>query len=261
MLPIFDTLVLFVLGTILGSFINALLFRFNTGKSMWGRSACMTCGETLHSRDLIPVFSYLLMGGKCRFCSSRVSFQYPIVEILAGVISVFSFAANPELTSFVLVLTFFNLLLFIGVYDLRHTIIPDVFVFAAGAVALLYQFALSNWQISLIDPYALLAGPILALPLACIWAFSKGRAMGLGDAKLFLAAGWFLGFLPGIAAFLISFWGGAIVGVLLLLFKTSFAGKQVRMKSEIPFGPFIIAAVAVVYFARIDVFTIFSILK
>lgn len=253
MLDPLEALILFVFGTILGSFLNALAFRYQSGRSMWGRSSCMTCNRTLEAVDLVPILSYIFLRGKCRRCKARIAIQYPIVEMLAGVITVLSYAYTMTPTHFLLVLTFFQLLLFIAVYDLRHKIIPDTFVYATSVVALLYVWASAGFPRSLflLDPYVLIAGPALALPLAAIWYFSRGRAMGLGDAKLFLAVGWFLGLSAGFTALVYSFWLGALVGILLLVASRT-STRGFTMKSEIPFGPFIILCTALVYFAHLN---------
>lgn len=253
MLDPLSMLILFVFGTILGSFLNALAFRYQSGKSMWGRSACMTCNSTLEAVDLVPLISYLFLRGRCRRCKARIAVQYPLVEFLAGILTILAYISTTSQIVFLITLAFFQILLFIGIYDLRHTIIPDAFAYAASGVALLYIWVTAGMPtvLSALDPYTLFAGPILALPLWAIWYFSRGRAMGLGDAKLFLAVGWFLGLSAGFAAFILSFWSGAIVGMFLLLLARA-GGHQFKMKSEVPFGPFIIFATVFVYFAHLD---------
>ena len=244
--------VLFVFGTMLGSFINALAFRHNTGKSMWGRSGCTTCGMILKARDLVPVASFLFLRGRCRGCRARISLQYPIVEVLAGVIAVLSYAQTSNPIQFSLSMGFFMILLFIAVYDLRHTIIPDQFVYTAGGLALLFHSVGETGLLSFPNPSYISAGFILALPLVLIWFFSKGKAMGLGDGKLMCAIGFFLGLRYGLSAFLLSFWIGAVVGVALLLSARAHNGRrQVTMKSEVPFGPFLVLGCAIAYFFNV----------
>ena len=248
-----ETVILFIFGTIGGSFLNALAFRHNTGKSMWGRSACTTCGRTLAASDLFPVLSFIFLRGRCRGCKSKISYQYPTVEVLAGLIAVFSYAATADPVQFVLSFGFFMLLLFIAVYDLRHTIIPDQFVYSAAIVALLSHSYAAGSGFVLPNPTYLFAGFLLSLPMALIWLLSKGKAMGLGDAKLMCAVGFFLGLDLGLASFVISFWLGAVVGVLLLLISGYIKkGARVTMKSEVPFGPFIALAAALVYFFHVS---------
>lgn len=251
-----DTAILFLFGTILGSFLNALAFRYNTGKSMWGRSACLSCGKTLSAFELVPVLSYLFLHGKCKGCKSAISAQYPFVEISAGVLLVFSYYTSAGNTSlFLVTLAFFSTLLFISIYDLRHTIIPNAFVYSAAALGLIHLFlSIQSGSLEGIDS---VAGPLLALPLFLLWIYSHGKWIGLGDAKLMLAVGWFLGISSGLAAFLLSFWIGALVSLALLgLSRFAKGGRRVTMKTEIPFGPFIVLGCAISYFAYVDIFTL-----
>src|SRR3989344_6482284 len=83
------------LGAILGSFINALVYRFNTGRGMGGRSHCMHCGHTLSAVDLVPVFSFLFLRGRCRYCGVKLSLQYPLVEVAAAVLSPAVYPPHP----------------------------------------------------------------------------------------------------------------------------------------------------------------------
>jgi len=138
----------------------------------------------------------------------------------------------------------FSILLIIGAYDLKHKIIPDSFAFVFAGLALFRVLFLPETFLFVPTFWDLLAGPILALPLALLWWYSDGRWIGLGDAKLSLGIGWFLGLANGFASIVLSFWVGAIVGVLLILAekmsrKASW-GKKVTLKSEVPFAPFLI---------------------
>jgi len=233
-----------VLGLILGSFLNALLFRFNTGKSVLrGRSRCMHCGHMLAAVDLVPVFSYIYLRAACRYCRSRISWQYPIVEASAAALSVLVYLQNPEPLHYVLGLAVWMTLLFVVVYDLRHQIIPWS---ASGLLAVL---GLVHVWILGFDIWTLAAGPILAAPLLLISLVSRGRWMGWGDGALQLGLGWLLGLTAGLTAFMLAFWAGAVVGILLMLFSA-----RVTMKSEVPFAPFLIFGAACAYFLYVDFF-------
>lgn len=254
-----DVIILFVFGTIIGSFLNALAFRYNTGRSMWGRSACLSCGTTLKAIHLVPLLSYLGLKGKCASCKAGISPQYPIVEMVAGVLTAFSFMETQgDTASFIVVLSFFTILLFISVYDLRHTIIPDAFVYAAALIALGASF-FGYTTIDISD--SVLGALVLSVPIALLWVVSRGRLIGLGDAKLFFACGAFLGLVSGAAAFMLSFWIGALFGLGLLL-VSSFSKRShgVTMESEVPFGPFIVLATAVAYFGHIGLYDILAFL-
>jgi len=232
------------LGLILGSFLNALLFRYNTGRSiLHGRSQCMQCGHTLRALDLVPVVSYVLLLGKCRYCSSRVSFQYPLVEAAAAVLAVLVYLKYQEPVLFSIALLAWLTLLFVLVYDLRHQIIPW------GASGLLAALAFLHIVLTGSTLLAFLAGPILAAPLLFFSFISKGKWMGWGDGVLELSIGWLLGLSLGATAMLLAFWSGAAVGIAL-----SLASKRYTMKSEVPFAPFLIFGAACAYFFHVDFF-------
>ncbi len=235
------------LGLIFGSFLNALLFRFGTGASvMHGRSRCMRCGHELSALDLIPLVSYLFLRGRCRYCKTKISWQYPLVEAIAALLGVGVYVVNPQPLQFLFWFVVFLVLLFITVYDLRHMIIPP------SASALLAALALGFVLVSGGEWWSGLA---LALPLFLLSLVSGGRWMGWADSGLELSLGWLLGFSMGLTALMCAFWFGAGVGIVLLLWQ-----KKVTMRSEVPFAPFLIAGFALVYFLHVDFFSTISLL-
>lgn len=260
-------LFIFALGTIIGSFLNVVIFRFNTGRTIVkGRSMCMTCSNTLRWYELIPLFSWLIQSGKCRRCAAKISHQYPIVEFITGVVfTLITFKFFPILyysfwSYFFSVLFFaliFSLLIVISVYDIRHKIIPDKLVFVFIALSFISIFInYSGMGSFFVFPNILtiLSGPILAIPFGLIWLFSKGRLMGLGDAKLLLGVGWLFGLAPALCAVILSFWIGTVVSLLVMLFSK----KKMNMKTEIPFAPFIIIATFITFLFNLDIFSLVS---
>lgn len=258
---------IFCLGCIIGSFLNVVIYRFNSGKTLGGRSMCMTCSKTLSWYELIPVFSYLFQVGKCRSCSTRISHQYPLVEFLTGGIFTliayhFSGFALVSFNQYILLVSvymmIFSLLMVISVYDMRHKIIPDPLVFAFIVFSFISMFLNHSIVGGLfVQPsvHSIIAGPLFALPFALIWLLSRGRFMGLGDAKLILGIGWMLGFYFGIAALMLSFWIGTIVSLLII----AFTKMKFSMNTEIPFGPFLAISTLLVFVFSITVFDLASI--
>lgn len=244
---------LFFFGAIIGSFLNALTFRFNTGRSLGGRSACMHCGKTISPRDLVPILSYVFLRGRCRSCRARISFQYPAVEFLGGMLAVLCYLVFPDdPLFFTLSVLFWMTLLFIGVYDLRHKVIPDSGSVLLALLALVFV-GLRGDLLSL----DFFLSSLLPLPLLALSLFSGGRAMGWGDGKLMLGVGWFLGAFKGFVALLFSFWIGMIAAVFLL-FPLSGRRGRLTMKSEIPYAPFLIIGAAIAYFtSAADLFSRF----
>src|SRR3989344_1230306 len=255
------TVIFFALGLIIGSFLNVVILRLNTKKTLGGRSACMVCQRELRWYELIPVFSFFTLQGRCRTCKTKISIQYPLVELTSGIIfaliflkfstlSGFVSPANdwyvwfsPEfLIPFLFYATAFSILLVIAVYDLRHKIIPDLLAFIFGVLAFIGLFLFSSYNLYLHVPsvWEFLAGPFIALPFAFFWLVSRGRWMGLGDAKLGLGIGWLLGLTGALSGLVIAFWVGAIVGVALIIISKSRRKGRMGMKSEIPFAPFLV---------------------
>lgn len=221
--------ILFVFGAIVGSFLNVVALRFNTGLNLLGRSSCSSCGEKLLWWELVPILSFLFLRGRCRSCKVRIPVQYPLVELWTGLI----FVTVPSF-----LIPAFCLYVVITIYDLRHKIVPDALVytsiFLAFSLRLFYVSSILDW----------LAGPILFAVFGGLWLFSKGKAMGFGDAKLVLSVGLLLGAAASFSGIILAFWLGAIFGLSLISYSKFIplltGGKKITMKSEIPFAPFII---------------------
>jgi prepilin signal peptidase PulO-like enzyme (type II secretory pathway) len=252
--------IFFVFGLIIGSFLNVVILRLNTGRSFDGRSGCMSCMHKLSWYELIPVFSFLGLGGRCKDCKSKISIQYPLVEFITGVIFALLFFKFQELfyyNIFVFGFTFFyyafafSLLFVITVYDLRHKIIPDSLAIIFGLLAFLGLFLFNNTIFSFHIPTLadFSAGFLIALPFALFWFVSSGRWMGLGDAKLAVGLGWLLGMSQVFSATVIAFWIGAIIGLLLVIFS-----KRYGMKSEIPFAPYLVLGGLLVFLFELHLF-------
>ncbi len=260
MIP-FLVIVFLVLGLIIGSFLNVVIFRLNTRKSFFGsfggRSGCMSCQNKLAWYELIPVFSFLGLRGRCKNCKNKISLQYPLVELMTGFIFALLFFKFQDLFFFQ-TLTFsftyafyaliFSLLTVIAVYDLKHKIIPDILSLVLGFLTLAGLFFLQgNGSLSFPLHWPTLleffSGPIIATPFAFFWLVSSGRWMGLGDAKLAISLGWLLGLVGALSSVIFAFWVGAIVGLSLIIFSH----KKHSMKSEIPFAPYLVLGALLVF--------------
>jgi len=268
-------IIVFIYGLIVGSFLNVVIFRFNTGRSaLAGRSMCMACGKSLAWYELVPLFSFLALRGKCSKCKSKISVQYPLVEGATGLFFLLLFFrygwllfAGHAILFFALtayLILCFALLLVIAVYDMRHKIIPDTLVYSFIFLSIFSYFVQTGGTglFSSGTGSHLLAGAIAAVPFAALWFFSRGKMMGFGDAKLALGMGFFLGLSRAVAALALSFWLGAVVSVVLLLVQGAGGlhkkGKRFTMKSEIPFAPFLIAGFFIAYFFNVDMSVIAS---
>ncbi|MEX0933702.1 MAG: prepilin peptidase [Candidatus Paceibacterota bacterium] len=256
---------IFLFGAIIGSFLNVIATRYATGISFRGRSFCRLCGHTLAWYDLIPFLSFVFLRRKCRYCSCKISWQYPLMELLGGALfAVLFLKFSPQLlespfaaAEFIYFLVLFSFLLIIGVYDFHNHIIPNRLVYLFTGLALLVPLGATSLPPSLLW---LIAGPLLATPFALLWLISGGRWIGLGDSKLVWGIGWMLGLSSGVAAILIAFWVGALMGTALLVAPRISvllgSGKRYTMKSELSFAPLLILGVFIVYYWNISFFHI-----
>lgn len=241
-------IIFFFLGTAVGSFLNVVIIRGSRNERLGGRSYCESCKIRLKWKELIPVFSFLLQQGRCRRCRVALSQQYIWVEFGMGLIFLIPFILSPTkifdfgyLWKLVAIWIISAAVLVIFVSDLRYKIIPNkavALILAAGVARTWSQagLALKN---TLPDVTSAL---ILAIFLGLLWLISKGAWMGLGDVKLILATSLLLGYPASLSAFLFSFWLGGAAGLFLLALQKS------GLKSQIPFGPFIITGSVLAYF-------------
>ncbi len=236
-------IILFLFGTFIGSFLNVLILRHNTGKTLLGRSGCMSCRGQLRWFELVPVLSWVIQRGRCLRCASRVSLQYPLVEIVAGLSFALAYFISTTIPEFVFNVALLLTLLVIFVYDLKHKIIPDLYVWiflGLGVVAMFVDFETLGFVRPSLSQ--VVAPFTTALPFVTLWLISRGRWIGFGDAKLALGMGAFLGIKGGLIAVLYGFWSGAAMSISIIaaqkLLTLSRSRKQLTMKSEVPFAPF-----------------------
>lgn len=232
-MPIIYAILLFVFGSIIGSFLNVVIFRLPKHESIvFGPSHCMECNEKIKSYDLIPIFSYLILGGKCRHCHTKISIRYPIIELINGLLYVWIFLTNGMNLDSFLLMGFASTLLVITMIDYDTMDIYDstlIFVLILGIIRLTLNFDSF--------PDAALGGLIISIPLYIIAVLTQG--IGGGDVKLMAVAGFFLGVKATIVGTFIGILTGGIWGVvLLLIFKK-------EGKAMIPFGPFLCAGMLI----------------
>lgn len=237
---IFLTLSLFILGLIFGSFVNAWVWR--TGKDISiakGRSMCPHCKHELASQDLIPLFSYIGLKGKCRYCHKAISKQYPLVEFAMGVLfALLYLVLNPSsvygLVQFAILLFASVLLVAASVYDAKYMELPEKFMLPAVALGLL-SLGLKGYQ----NSWSSLAGQLVGLAVivllyTALWFFSKGKWLGAGDIRIAAIMGLFLAPAQLIVGLFAAYLIGAIYGVYVL--RNAKSKKGIR----VPFGPFLI---------------------
>lgn len=230
------SLLIFLLGLIIGSFLNVLILRIPEGKSIRGRSKCVACQNTLRWFELVPLFSYVSLRGKCRSCHVGISLQYPIVELATAILFLATYYFNIQHSTFSIFILlrdwfFIAALIVLFVQDLRFQILPDIITLPAIVFALLFQFI----EPSSLYPirytlYALLIGALFFL---LQWLVSRGRWVGGGDIRLGALMGAIVGWPNILLALFVSYISGALVGGILLLLH------RVTRKSQMAFGTFL----------------------
>lgn len=244
---------LFILGAIVGSFLNVVILRLPREQSLKGRSHCPSCGHQLSALELVPFFSFIFLRGKCRACGKKISWRYFGIELLTGLLFLFAGTQAMFFTSLGLLDLARNLFvigIFIVVFmvDWEHYIILDSVLitgFIGVSLANLVLDLAGSGNFFTLNGYflnGLMGALIAALPFFVIWFFSKGAWMGFGDVKLALFLGVVFGWpLLAINLFIAVILGGAASIFLLLLQKKT-------LKSIIPFGTFLSLAGVVTLF-------------
>lgn len=265
---------IFILGLIFGSFVNALEWRFHYNNEasthkkndkklsiVNSRSICPNCQHQLKTLDLIPVVSFFLLGGRCRYCHQKISWQYPLVEILSALVFVFYFVFWPyslssKLGIFLLLISLVILVCLIAlfIYDLKWYILPTAIIYVLLFLVVLYQVV--RYLIKIDSLNHILISSLIGLLIGgglflVVYLVSKGQWIGGGDVRL----GAVLGLLIGgpLNAFLFLFFGSLLGSVYSLVLLS--LGKADK-KSLIPFGPFLIIAAVIVqlFSAHISLF-------
>ena len=202
-------------GIVIGSFLNVLILRLPLKESITlKRSHCMTCGHTLSWYELIPLFSYLFLGGKCRHCKAHISVQYPIVEAANGILYVVFFLAKGITVETFLYCLAASALLALSVIDWRTQEIPLGFILFILTLGLVRLFTdLENWSQYVIGLFA------VSVFLLLIDLVTKGRGIGHGDIKLMAATGLLLGWKLIIIAFIMACIIGTVVHLIRMAVK------------------------------------------
>ena len=224
-------IIIFIFGTTIGSFLNVCIYRIPLGESIvTAPSHCMTCGWKLKWYDMVPVFSWLVLGGKCRNCKSKISVQYPIIEGVNGILYVMICAVNGLEWSSVIYCFMASALLVLSIIDWRTYEIPfgiNVFLFVLGiAMTILDRGNLVEHLIGMICVSGL---------LGILYLLTGGRAIGGGDIKLMFACGLILGW----KLILLAFFLGCIIGSVVHIIRMSVkkAGRMLAM------GPYLSAGI------------------
>jgi leader peptidase (prepilin peptidase)/N-methyltransferase len=227
------SIIIFLYGIIIGSFLNVCIYRLPKKENIvTTRSHCMSCGYQLAWYDLIPLFSWLFLGGKCRKCKTRISVQYPIIEALNGVLYVIIFLRHDASIETVLYCLLASALIVLSVIDFRTYEIPlgiNIFIAGLGLVRILTD--ISDWTEYAIGFFA------ISLPLYIIYLATKGRGIGGGDIKLMAATGLLLGWKLTLLSFIL----GCILGSVIHLMRM----RLTKAPRQLAMGPYLSAGILI----------------
>lgn len=249
-------LIFFIMGLIVGSFLNVVAYRLNLAESfLVGRSHCPHCKKNIRWYDNIPVLSFIFLRFKCRDCKEKISWQYPLVEVFTGVLFMmvgYRFFSLGDMTTWAVTVYYLGIvsfLLVIFVYDWLYMEIPGVVLWVAVGFVVAFNLFFDWNHIGKITnalDYSIYSGTLAAFAVFIFFfllvTISKEKWMGMGDAQLVILLGLVLGWPKILLALMLAFALGAIIGVSLVVFRKR------EMKSQIPFAPFLVSGTFVTIF-------------
>ena len=246
-------IVFFILGTVFGSFYNVVGYRIPKGQSiLYPSSHCTKCNHKLGPLELIPILSYIFLGGKCKKCKSKISCFYPVFEFLSGLLFALSYVVFGLSLNMLLSIVFISMLLIIIISDYQTMIIPDSILVIFGLAIILIKYFIVGYPSIL---YSLLDGVIafvfmLVLKLFGDFLFKK-ESMGGGDIKLLGIFGIMFGYIMSMFIVFMAAFIGLPISIIIL---------KKNKSHEIPFGPFLAIAAIIVLLTKIDINTLIDLL-
>ncbi len=239
-----EAILIIILGLIFGSFLNVVIYRLPLGKSIVKpRSFCTNCGKTVKFYDNIPVLSYIFLLGKCRYCKSPISAQYPAVEIFTAFSFLFAYmSAEYGPVHLLFTIIFLMVMISLSLIDLKHMILPNELTI--GGSILFFIYAFFNPEVDTLE--AIVTAGVVTLAFALIYVFyikiRKIEGLGQGDIKMVFLLGIFLGAKKLVVTILLASVSGLIVGIFIIILKKK------DLKYALPFGTFLGIGGYIAYF-------------
>ena len=235
----------FVLGCLFGSFYNVVGLRIPNGQSIvYPNSHCTRCGHELKWYELIPVFSYLFLNGRCRNCKERISIMYPLIELFTGILFAISFYSFDFSYDLILSLIMTSLLIVVVVSDINYMIIPDSFIIIPSILIIIIRFIQNGIIGGFISiGYGAISFGILFLIMFLGNKLFKKECLGGADIKLFFIVGLIF---PPLISMLV------LILACFIAFPISLVLYFKNNENIIPFGPFIVISMLLVYFTKLD---------
>lgn len=251
------SIIVFIFGAIVGSFLNVCIYRLPRNKSIIKPSSfCPNCEKPIKYFDNIPILSYIILKGRCRNCGSKISIKYPIVETITALLYLMVYRVTGLNMEFAVLLFFVSILIIISFIDLEFQIIPDLLSLGGLAAGLVLSFFRHNFGFLDALIGVLLGGGVLFIIAYGYQLLRKIEGMGGGDIKLIGMIGAFCGIKGAVFSLIAGSFLGTIVGVPVMLIK----GKGA--KYAIPFGPFLsLAAIIYIFYGKVLTIAVLNILR
>ena len=235
----------FVIGCLLGSFFNVVGLRVPNGESIvFPNSHCTRCGHELKWYELIPIFSYLFLGGKCRNCKEKISIMYPLIELFTGIIFVISYYSFGFSYELLISLIMASMLTLVIVSDVNYMIIPDSFIIISAILIIIVKFIQNGFINGFVSiGYGVISFGILYLIMIIGNKIFKKECLGGADIKLFFVVGLIF---PPLISMLV------LIVACFIAFPISIVLYLKNKEKIIPFGPFIVISMLLVFFTKLD---------
>lgn len=234
----------FIVGAAIGSFLNVVIDRTVRGEHLLGRSYCDHCRATLVTLDLVPIVSFVGLGGRCRYCRRKISKQYPIVEILCAILFVAVFyqlvtLGRLDITYLIYLFLVISILIVVATVDIKYSLIPTTLVYVGAAMALFYNYFS---QTSDVFVRTVAVAFVLSAVFGLIVLVTRGRGMGTGDIPLVFMIGLVLGWPQAVVSVFLACVFGAAFALVLVAF-----GKK-KFGQTVPFAPFLTMGALTAFF-------------
>jgi leader peptidase (prepilin peptidase)/N-methyltransferase len=230
-------ILIIVLGLAWGSFLNVVIYRLPRDMSLLKPpSSCTECGKNIRFYDNIPVLSYIILGGKCRNCKTKISFAYPLVETLTPLSFLILYSQHQLSFFFFASCLFVSGLIILGFVDFYHKILPDEITLSGLVLALIYSLFRPDLTLLQALIGAASGAGFLLLVYGAYYLLRKKEGLGLGDVTMMLFVGAFLGWKLSLFTLILASFTGALVGIILIL------GKKRDLQYALPYGTFLAPA-------------------
>lgn len=241
-----DQIVVLIFGLVVGSFLNVVIYRLPRGESIvWPGSRCTDCGTPLHPVDLVPVLSYLLLRGRCRYCRAPISWHYPVGEMGTAALFSIAYVHVGFGIDLAFALTLAGAVVVVSGIDLAHRRIPNMIVVPMAAVGFLSAAMTDRLSVQ-----GSMVGMILGVLILGGIAIATRGGMGMGDAKLLGMIGAWTGWKGMIMTLFLGSAAASVIGLLLM------GAGVIKRRQPIPFGPFLSLAGFFVYLYESQLFKI-----